>query len=133
VTSLEDLEAMDRLALLAVWKTIFESDAPKGISQPFLRHFLAFEVQMRSSGRLPKEVLRLRKTTDALSVPMQQPQTGTRFVREWQGRTHVVEKTDTGFRWNGQTYRSLSAIARMITGARWSGPRFFGLAQREQR
>jgi len=42
--------------------------------------------------------------------------------------THVVEVTETGYRWNGETHRSLSAVARAITGARWSGPRFFGLA-----
>ena len=52
---------------------------------------------------------------------------GTRLLREWNGRTHQVDVTDDGFVWNGETYRSLSAVARAITGARWSGPRFFGL------
>jgi hypothetical protein len=33
-----------------------------------------------------------------------------------------------GFMWRGETYPSLSAIARKITGVSWSGPRFFGLA-----
>ncbi len=54
---------------------------------------------------------------------------GGRLLREWNGVTHTVEVTDEGFRWNGQTYRSLSAVARAITGARWSGPRFFGLQE----
>lgn len=49
------------------------------------------------------------------------------MLREWNGVTHVVEVTETGFLWNGETWRSLSAIAREITGAHWSGPRFFGL------
>lgn len=56
---------------------------------------------------------------------------GTRLVREWNGSTHVVEVTERGFVWNGQAYRSLSAVARAITGARWSGPRFFGLGLRD--
>lgn len=56
-----------------------------------------------------------------------QPAVGTRLVREWNGRMHVVEVTDSGFVWDGKSYRSLSAIARRITGAHWSGPRFFGL------
>ncbi|MFZ1813637.1 MAG: DUF2924 domain-containing protein [Rhizobiaceae bacterium] len=56
-----------------------------------------------------------------------QPAIGTRLVREWNGRMHVVEVTDEGFVWDGKSYRSLSAIARRITGAHWSGPRFFGL------
>jgi hypothetical protein len=35
--------------------------------------------------------------------------------------------TDEGFQWNGQTYRSLSIIAREITGSQRNGPKFFGL------
>jgi len=52
---------------------------------------------------------------------------GGRLIREWNGVTHVVDVTGTGFVWKGETWRSLSAIAREITGAHWSGPRFFGL------
>jgi hypothetical protein len=52
---------------------------------------------------------------------------GARLLREWNGRTHVVDVTEAGYLYEGETYRSLSAIARKITGAHWSGPRFFGL------
>lgn len=52
---------------------------------------------------------------------------GTRLVREWQGKSHTVEVRDHGFGWNGEVYRSLSAVAQAITGARWSGNRFFRL------
>ena len=48
-------------------------------------------------------------------------------VREWQGEMHVVDVMEVGYRWNGERYSSLSAVAREITGTRWSGPRFFGL------
>ena len=36
-----------------------------------------------------------------------------------------------GFKWNGATYRSLSAIARAITGTKWNGHVFFGLKPRQ--
>lgn len=52
---------------------------------------------------------------------------GMRLVREWQGRSHVVDVRDDGFQWNDKVYRSLSALACAMTGAKWSGPRFFGL------
>ena len=53
---------------------------------------------------------------------------GTKFLREWNGRTHeVIAVADGGFLYRGIAYRSLSAIAREITGTRWSGPAFFGL------
>ncbi|MER9351983.1 DUF2924 domain-containing protein [Mesorhizobium sp. M0514] len=55
------------------------------------------------------------------------PRPGSRLMREWNGRMHIVEVIDGGFSLDGKTYRSLSAVARRITGAQWSGPRFFGL------
>ena len=105
------------------------SAVPKGLSKPFLRRFLAFELQARRNGGLPKGfAAKLR----AAAVSERRPKSptlrpGGRLLREWNGKTHLVEVTDDGFVWNGQCYRSLSAIAREITGARWSGPRFFGL------
>lgn len=127
--SVADIEAMDREGLIAAWSEVFAAPVPARLSMPFLRRFLAFEVQARQSGGLPKGfVERLAKATgdkaDARS-PALRP--GGRLIREWNGVTHVVDVVDDGFLWNGQRHASLSAIARTITGARWSGPRFFGL------
>jgi hypothetical protein len=52
---------------------------------------------------------------------------GARLLRDWQGRTHVVDVVEGGFLYEGRMHRSLSAISKQITGAHWSGPRFFGL------
>lgn len=39
-------------------------------------------------------------------------------LREWNGPTHVVELTETGYCWNREAYPSLSAVAgRMTSGA----------------
>jgi hypothetical protein len=126
----EELETMDRAALLAAWSEVFKGPAPKGMSQSFLRRFLAFEVQARQAGGLPKSVLAALRTAQGearpkTSTPGLKP--GGRLLREWNGVTHVVDVTEEGFAWNGKTWRSLSVIAREITGAHWSGPRFFGL------
>lgn len=127
--ALADLDTMDRAALTAAWSQIMVSPLPKGLSKPFLRRFLAFELQARRNGGLPKGfAAKLRAEAAGRSrsrAPILRP--GGRLLREWNGKTHVVDVTDVGFLWNGQRYRSLSAIAREITGARWSGPRFFGL------
>ena len=37
---------------------------------------------------------------------------------------------EKGFAWRGETYSSLSAIARAITGTNWNGWAFFGLTRR---
>jgi Protein of unknown function (DUF2924) len=55
---------------------------------------------------------------------------GTRLVREWRGRTHMVAVTEDGFEYAGKTFPSLTKIAHAITGAHWSGPRFFGLIRK---
>ncbi|MET2829327.1 DUF2924 domain-containing protein [Mesorhizobium shangrilense] len=55
------------------------------------------------------------------------PRVGARLIRDWNGRTNVVDVVKDGFLFEGTKYLSLSAIARKITGAHWSGPRFFGL------
>jgi hypothetical protein len=130
VIRITDLETMDRAALLAAWSTVFGAPAPKSISRPFLRRFLAFELQARQSGGLPKHVaaaLSQNDVTGPAKPACAALKPGGRLIREWNGVTHVVDVTKTGFVWKGETWRSLSSIAREITGAHWSGPRFFGL------
>ena len=58
---------------------------------------------------------------------------GTVFVRRYKDRVIEVTVTEDGFRWRGDTYTSLSAIARAVTGARWSGRVFFGLTSRKRK
>lgn len=130
-----DLEAMERPELLDLWREVFGRPAPKSLSRPFLCRFLAFELQSRRHGGLPARV-----KTALDKGPGARPRTagpalkpGGRLLREWNGTTHVVDVTEDGFRWNGQTWRSLSVIARAITGAHWSGPRFFGIAGKTAR
>lgn len=123
------IEAMDRAALIATWDQLFATPVPRSLSQTFLRRFLVFEVQTRRYGGLQKDFRadlerQLAKNRQTAS-PALNP--GGRLLREWNGITHSVEVTETGYRWNRTTYASLSAVARAITGARWSGPRFFGL------
>jgi hypothetical protein len=50
-------------------------------------------------------------------------------VREWNGRLERVMILEEGFAWNGQTFGSLSQIAKAMTGTTWNGHRFFGLRQ----
>ena len=53
---------------------------------------------------------------------------GTVLVREWGEQDHRVTVTAEGrFEYEGQAFKSLTAVARHITGAHWSGPLFFGL------
>lgn len=133
--TLAEIKTVERPDLLALWREVFDGPAPKSLSQPFLRRFLAFEMQSREHGGLPvKTRTAIGKGPGAkarTASPGLKP--GGRLLREWNGITHVVDVTGDGFSWNGRTWRSLSAIAREITGAHWSGPRFFGMAGKATR
>ena len=54
-------------------------------------------------------------------------ETGTKFIRSYQGVKHEVEVSEKGFVYNGKIYKSLSAIAKLITGTQWNGKLFFGV------
>ena len=133
--SITDIETMERPALIAVWSEAFGTPVPKRLSSPFLRRFLAFEVQVQQFGGLPKglaeKLARATKEKAESRSPALKP--GGRLIREWNGVTHAVDVAEGGFVWGGQRHSSLSAIARAITGARWPGPRFFGLKKSASR
>jgi len=51
---------------------------------------------------------------------------GTVLARPYKGRTITVTVLDNGFEFEGDVYRSLSAVAKAVTGSHWSGNYFFG-------
>ena len=55
------------------------------------------------------------------------PSPGTAIRRQYKGRALVVKVLDSGFEFEGERYRSLSAVARKVTGTNWNGMHFFGL------
>ncbi len=70
--------------------------------------------------------------TPSSGAPVGSVSAGTHLVREWNGRTYQVEVIDSGYRFDGKTYPSLTTIAKRITGTHWSGPRFFGLTPKRK-
>lgn len=121
----------DRTNLTRAWLQEYGAPPPKSLSQPLMARILAFDAQVKTQGGLDRKTAKRLKAqgpmTDGKPRPKAPtPSPGTKLLREWNGVTHCVEVTETGFLWDGTPYRSLSAIARAITGAHWSGPRFFG-------
>lgn len=133
MTTLADLDGMDRAGLSQLWSNLLCSEVPPKMSQPMQRRFLAYEIQARHHGGLPPALVarleRIAQGDARKASPIVRP--GGRLLRAWNGTTHVVDVLSDAYMWNGTRYRSLSAIARAITGARWSGPRFFGLLAKE--
>jgi len=55
------------------------------------------------------------------------PMAGTLLKRRYKGQTVQVRVLEQGFEFDGEVYRSLSAVARKVTGAHWNGYHFFDL------
>lgn len=51
-----DLAALGRSDLVTLWQHLFHQPTPAMLSQPFLRRFIAFEMQSRCHGGLPRQV-----------------------------------------------------------------------------
>lgn len=59
------------------------------------------------------------------------PTPGTALIRHYKGRTIEVIVLKDGFEFNGERYKSLSAVARAVTGTHCNGYRFFQLGDHE--
>ena len=130
---LKALAAMTPAQLKQAWSDISDVNLPHA-SPSLLRQLIAHQLQEKTLGKLPTHIERVldrlngNSDTDAPTISRRRPiLPGTRFVREWNGKTIAVTALEGGFEWDSDTYRSLSEIARKVTGAHWSGPRFFGL------
>ena len=55
------------------------------------------------------------------------PPPGTQLTRQYKGRQLVVNILPDGFEYDGERYRSLTAVAKVITGTHVNGFRFFRL------
>lgn len=119
---LTELMSLNRSQLISCWQETFGVAAPKQCGQELMRQALGWEIQARVHGghtAASRKQLRQRPTTKL--------STGSKLIRVWQGETHQVDIRPEGFLYKGQTWKSLSAIAKEITGTHWSGPVFFGL------
>jgi hypothetical protein len=119
------------------WEAAFGSPPPPFLSVRFMSKALTHDAQCRALGGLSAQMRRqlrqIAKGGDrSIATTARSLQAGSHLIREWNGRTYQVEVLPDGYRLDGRTWSSLSAIARHITGAHWSGPRFFGLSGRRK-
>jgi hypothetical protein len=137
VTALPDMSMAE---LKAMWKELFNQDPP-GHRKPYLVRKLAYRIQELAFGGLSEST---EKRLDSLAHGKGDPKSngkagnkrrkklntlgvGTKLIREWRGREYLVMVMADGFEYQGQKFRSLSAIVKEITGTQWSGPAFFGI------
>jgi hypothetical protein len=137
LTIVANLEGLDVNGLRRQWRT----EAPAHLPRWLLIRVLAYRLQSDAFGDLDKSIRRILRSgkEDGVGAPFDRraPQTreglglkaGALLVREWNGKLERVMILEEGFAWNGQTFGSLSQIAKTMTGTTWNGHRFFGLRQ----
>jgi len=150
------VKALNRMTVTQLRERYGEvfGEAARSFNKPHLVKRIAWRLQANAEGGLSERArrrarelgndadLRVRPPTAALGTgenggtttsPFhveaddRLPMPGTLLKREYKGRTVQVRVLPQGFEFDGEVYRSLSAVARKVTGAHWNGYHFFGL------
>jgi hypothetical protein len=139
IAGLDDLDA-EQLRLQ--WRNHLGGMVPTHLPRWLLLRVLAYRLQAAALGDLDKATVRSLRVSqgdanDFVGGPFKPRKPCTRdgiglnpgalLVREWRGKLERVMVLDKGFTWNGQTFGSLSQVAKAVTGTSWNGHRFFGL------
>jgi hypothetical protein len=137
-----ELCELDADQLRLQWRNHLGGTAPAHLPRWLLLRVLAYRLQAASLGDLDKVTARSIRLSqseamDFVGSPFKtrKPRAGdgtglnpgALLVREWKGKLERVMVLDEGFAWNGQTFGSLSQVAKAVTGTSWNGHRFFGL------
>ena len=138
------LHEMNTAALRDAWRKAWGRTAPKGARKRFLMLGIAWKWQAELFGGYGPELSRRFSALETCGsigaidpdaepgdvTTAARPILGTRLIRDWQGERFEVHVTERGYLCRGQTYGSLSSVAKAITGVSWNGPKFFGLRKR---
>ena len=132
---LSSLPALEKDALRQLWSELLHAPPSQKLRRDFMIPILSYCLQEEAFGSISVSTRkRLKQLAHKFATsqnstfdahPHLRP--GTRLVRQWANRIHVVNVESAGYEYQGTRYRSLSQIARLITGTRWSGPLFFGI------
>jgi hypothetical protein len=126
------------------WEMLY-GGAPPAYNKTFIIKRLAYRIQELAYGGLSEQAqAKMRKALDAYGFDengcdrttrqtrrekmrrQEMPVSGTRLVRNWNGKRYEVIVVPGGFEYEGKKYRSLTAVTKAITGTHWNGKAFFG-------
>lgn len=126
-----ELENKSLSELRQIYNDLFIKPCSPNAGKDQLYHKIAYRLQELSIGVLDIETkdkldaLAKGRATVSKKSKNSDFLTGTKICREYKGAIHQVEVIENGFQYNGQKWKSLSAIATKITGTKWNGPKFF--------
>lgn len=127
-----DLETKTLFELRELYNQIMPKPASVSANKEYLKPRIAYRLQELAFGGLKEatkeQLLKIANGANTDSLKRHSDlMPGTKLCREWNGVLHEVEIAKDGFIWQGQKWKSLSAIATKITQSKWNGPKFFKL------
>lgn len=155
----KEVAQMQRMTVNELQRKFAEvhGEQPRGRNKQWLIKRIAWRLQANEEGGLSERALRraaelandadLRLTAprpprnqpaDAATtiaappIPLDKrlPMPGTLLVRDYKGRRLQVLVLADGFQFEGEKYKSLSAVAKAVTGTHWNGYHFFNLPKK---
>ena len=150
---IEALRDMTAAELREEYASVFGEET-RSRHKVFLRKRIAWGLQAREEGGLSERAKRraaeLARDTDlrllapkgryprgrtisARFTPSHDrrlPMPGAVITREYKGETISVTVLDEGFEYQGEIFRSLTAVAQAVTGTHWNGYLFFDLGKK---
>lgn len=134
---MDELKQMSPDKLRALWRKYFQNDARSQLRP------LWYKIQCERSGQRieQRHLTRLNKYACAPELYTSRAnqnkyhiKPGTHLIKKYHGREYVIETLgDDSFRYNGTTYKTLSAVAMAITGHKVSGYDFFGFNNKRKK
>lgn len=134
----EETRACNRDFLIKRLAWRIQSLAEGGLSERAKRRAaeLARDADIRMTVPRPPKAGNAGATTAARTVALPAPKVtahdrlpiaGTVLTRMYRGKQIETKVLTKGFEYEGQVYRSLTAVAEAVTGSHWNGHLFFGL------
>ena len=146
---LESLRALSRSELVARYVEL-HGKPPRQKNRPWLWRRCAWRIQeMRYGGLSQTAKSRLEELISQIDLPLpdrartvsgalngnakaDEPPVGTVLTRTWKDREIRTTRVEGGWEFDGEVFRSLSAVAKAVTKAKWNGKLFFGLTERKR-
>ncbi|MBF0572106.1 MAG: DUF2924 domain-containing protein [Candidatus Omnitrophica bacterium] len=132
--------------LKAKYEEVFKGEKPTSNNRPYLWRKIAYRLQELEYGGLSvntqSRINELIDQYDPVNNKMLRPQNapgkaktngrdtrlpipGAIIRKEYKGQVLEVKVLEKGFEFEGQAYKTLSAVAKKVTGDHWNGYLFF--------
>jgi len=127
---------LSRQELTSKWEDAWGKKAPPKLGRKMMLLSLQFRqwesdtsgLNHKDQKRLDKLISSYKSNPNYFEKGKQTSLTvGTRIIKTYKGKKHIVTVLEKGFDYEGQTYSSLSKLAFEITGTKWNGRVFFNL------